>query len=136
MEAPNSPVINEGDEHASMSVAELHEFVQAHRWTFAKTMPQWPHEYVVRKNVTDDSSFCRFVMTIRRCGNDEPFFARTHRYLDLGAFKYWTMGFTLATTIIINRAPISHAARALALNPTPFVPQCDPAAPIFRAPAR
>ncbi len=131
METPNSPVIDEGDEFTSMSEVELNEFVHCHRWTYARTMPQWPHEYVVRKNVADDASFCRFVMTIRRYGNDEPFFTKTHRYLDLGTLKYWTMGFTLATTIIINRAQIVNRARPFALNPTPFVPKIDAAAPIY-----
>jgi len=121
MAVPIPPLIDDGKEYASMAAGELTEFVHAHRWTYAKTMPQWPHEYVVRKNVTDDVSFCRFVMTIRRYGNDEPFFSRTHRYLDLEGFKYWTMGDWLATTIIINRAPISHEARPFVTNPVPFV---------------
>ena len=47
--------MGEGCDHTSMSVTELAEFVQAHAWTYAKTMPQCPHEYVVRKNVADDA---------------------------------------------------------------------------------
>ena len=46
METPNSSVIDEGDEYASMSASELAEFVHCHRWTYARTMPQWPHEYM------------------------------------------------------------------------------------------
>jgi hypothetical protein len=128
----NSPLIGEGDEYASMSAAELAGVVAANRWTYAKTMPQCPHEYIVRKNVADDTVFCRFVMTIRRHGNDEPYFSKTHRYLDLGGFKYWTMGDWLPTTIIINRARITHAARPFVLNPTPFVARVNLQFPINR----
>lgn len=121
MDACDSQSTGEGIEYSSMSLAELSDFVQAHAWTYAKTMPQCPHEYVVRKNVADDDAFCRFVMTIRRLGNVEPYFTKIHRYLDVGAFKYWTMGDWLPTTIIINRARIDHAPRPLVLNPIPFV---------------
>jgi hypothetical protein len=121
MDKHYSPAIGEGDSYVSMSLVELNGFVEANTWTYAKTMPQCPHEYVVRKNIADDDSFCRFVMTIRRFGNDEPFYSKIHRYLDVGPFKYWTMGDWLATTIIINRARIDHEARPFVLNSTPFV---------------
>ncbi len=123
----------EGDEYASMAMAELDEFVQGQVWTYAKTMPQWPHEYIVRKNVSDDRAFCRFVMTIRRFGNDAPFFTKTHRYLDQGTYTYWTMGDWLATTIIINRASIVHEAKPLLLNPKPFVALVNRSVPKYRA---
>lgn len=127
----NSPVIGEGDEYTSMSMAELNAFVQANAWTYAKTMPQCPHEYIVRKNVADDAAFCRFVMTIRRFGNDEPFYSKIHRYLDVGPFKYWTMGDWLPTTIIINRARIEHEPRPFVLNPTPFAAKVNLAYPVY-----
>lgn len=133
METPIPSVIDDGEEYVSMSTDELATFVQAHRWTYAKTIPQWPHEYVVRKNIPNDDTFCRFVMTIRRYGNDEPFFTRTHRYLDLEGFKYWTMGDWLATTIIINRATISHKARPFVPNPKPFVPVVNLSVPKYSA---
>ena len=33
---------------------ELRRFVAGERWTFAKTMPAWPHEYLVRERVDRD----------------------------------------------------------------------------------
>ena len=123
--------MSDGDEFASLAMAELNEFAQAHAWTYAKTMPQCPHEYVVRKNIADDASFCRFVMTIRRFGNDEPYYSKIHRYLDVGAFKYWTMGDWLPTTIIINRARIDHEPRRFMLNPTPFVAKVNLDFPVY-----
>ena len=131
MSTNSATVTDEGNDFGSMSLAELNAFVQAHAWTYAKTMPQWPHEYVVRKNVADDGAFCRFVMTIRRFGNDEPYYSKIHRYLDVGAFKYWTMGDWLPTTIIINRARIDHAPRPLVLNPIPFVAKANLEYPVY-----
>ena len=36
----------------------LQEFIDSAHWTFAKTMPLWPHEYIVRGQV-DDNLFVR-----------------------------------------------------------------------------
>jgi hypothetical protein len=30
---------------------ELRQFMNAERWTYAKTMPDWPHEHLVRSRV-------------------------------------------------------------------------------------
>ena len=105
-----------------MTPPELARFVESEPWTFAKTMPQWPHEYVVRGRVQDEESFFRCVVTIRRFGYDGRFFTKTLRYLDLDPHKYWTMGDFLAYTIIINRAELAHHARAWAPNPVALVP--------------
>ena len=32
----------------------LQDFVNAAQWTFAKTMPEWPHEYIVRDQVDSE----------------------------------------------------------------------------------
>jgi len=33
---------------------ELRDFVDREIWTYAKTMPTWPHEYIVRDRVDED----------------------------------------------------------------------------------
>ena len=40
-----------GDRFDGMTSEEFAEFIEAHNWVFARTMPQWPHEYLVRKRV-------------------------------------------------------------------------------------
>src|SRR5476649_2186188 len=47
---------------------EVLEFVERQDWTFAKTMPQWPHWYVLRHRVGDDEMFNSFVMYVQRHG--------------------------------------------------------------------
>lgn len=42
----------------------LRAFVAGAKWTFAKTMPKWPHEYIVRDRV-DEALFVQMVRHIR-----------------------------------------------------------------------
>jgi len=72
-------------------------------WTFAKTMPQCPHWYVVR-SPENEEAFIEFVEYIRIHGVEEQFGQSTYLYLYLGEYKYWTMGNPVPETTIINRA--------------------------------
>lgn len=84
---------------------DILDFIQSSQWRFAKTMPQIPHEYVIRNWRPDkEPVFVRFAMLIRDQGYDAKFFDTTYRYLDIDGWKYWTMGDTPDETIIINRA--------------------------------
>lgn len=38
----------------------LCKFVKGEQWTYAKTMPEWPHEYIVRERV-DEELFVQLV---------------------------------------------------------------------------
>jgi len=72
-------------------------------WTFAKTMPQIPHWYVVR-SPENEEAFIEFVEFIRVHGVEERFGQSTYLYLYIGEYKYWTMGNPVPETTIINRA--------------------------------
>jgi hypothetical protein len=87
---------------------DILEFIQTSQWRFAKTMPEHPHEYVVRNWRPDkEPVFERFVMLIREEGYDARFFDATYRYLEIGGWNYWTMGNPLAETTVLNRAKIN-----------------------------
>ena len=90
---------------------DILEFIKTSRWRFAKTMPQWPHEYVVRNwRPEKETVFERFVIIIRNQGYDAPFLDdATYRYLEIDGWKYWTMGEAPTETIIINRAKVEGA---------------------------
>ena len=47
---------------------DLRDFVDSAKWTFAKTMPEWPHEYIVRERV-DEELFVTLVQHISKCLN-------------------------------------------------------------------
>lgn len=80
----------------------LRGFIDSCRWTFAKTMPEWPHEYIVRKNV-DDDLFVRLVGHIREHGYEGRFYRMRITYFEEGGLVYWTMGFPIEETTIVNR---------------------------------
>ena len=81
---------------------ELLAFVNEHEWVFAKTMPKWPHEYIVRERV-DEELFEQLVIHIRTYGYEGKFYRKTLIYYDEGGMMYWTMGAPLEETTIINR---------------------------------
>ena len=83
----------------------LREMIARCTWTFAKTMPQCPHEYIVRnKCPLSDEEFLYFVDMQRRYGIPERWGPYNHPYLHIDGHKYWTMGDTYENTVIINRA--------------------------------
>ena len=82
--------------------AELRTFVDEQRWTFAKTMPDWPHEYLVRHRV-DEDLFLQLVRHIRAHGQEGRFYRKTLIYFEEDGLVYWTMGAPLEETIIVNR---------------------------------
>ena len=81
---------------------DLRHLVDSSEWTFAETMPEWPHEYIVREPV-DEDLFLHLVRHIRDNGYEGKFYRRSITYYDDGGLVYWTMGAPLAETTIINR---------------------------------
>ena len=81
---------------------DLRAFVGEEHWTFAKTMPPWPHEYLVSERV-DRERFERLVGHIRTHGYDGTSYAKAITYYDEAGLVYWTMGAPLEETAIVNR---------------------------------
>ena len=82
--------------------AHLRAFVDDAEWTFAKTMPEWPHEYMVRERV-DRRLFEQLVGHIRAHGHEGRFYERVLTYYEEAGLVYWTMGAPLTETTIVNR---------------------------------
>lgn len=80
----------------------IRTFLQRETWTFAKTMPEWPHEYLVRERV-DGVLFEAMVIHIRAHGFEGRFYSKPITYFAEDGMVYWTMGAPLPDTIIINR---------------------------------
>ncbi len=80
----------------------LRQFIASSKWTFAKTMPEWPHEYIVRDRV-DENLFEQLVRHIRTNGYDGAFYEKTYIYFEEDGLLYWTMGNPINETTIINR---------------------------------
>lgn len=85
----------------------LTNFIANEKWTYAKTMPEWPHEYIVRERV-DEKLFVELVLHIRQNGYEGKFYSKTMIYFDQDGFTYWSMGAPIEETIIINRTQIEN----------------------------
>jgi hypothetical protein len=75
------------------------DFIEARRWRFASTMPDWPHEYTVKSWAPDEpDAFVAFCELIQERGAVEPWPPLPaeplyhNRYLAIGDHKYWAMG--------------------------------------------
>lgn len=84
---------------------KLREMIARCEWTFAKTMPFAPHEYIVREKCSlTDEEFVYFVDMQRRFGVKERWGNYNNPYLYIDDYKYWTMGAPYDETTVINRA--------------------------------
>lgn len=77
-------------------------------WTFAKSMPFAPHEYIVKdKCALTKEEFEYFVNMQREYGVKERWGRYNNSYLYIDDYKYWTMGAPIEETTVINRAKAS-----------------------------
>ena len=95
----------------------LQEFIDSVQWTFAKTMPEWPHEYIVRDQV-DEDLFVMLVQHIRWQGYEAEFYQKSFTYYDHRGMVYWTMGEPLGETTIINRCRVEDSYESRRLKGT------------------
>lgn len=71
------------DRPTSWTDADFSEFVSSHRWVFARTMPQNPHEYTLRR-CTSGAVFDEAVRFTRQHGHIEYFKGGAYRMLVAG----------------------------------------------------
>ena len=84
---------------------KLREMIARCEWTFAKTMPFAPHEYIVKERCPlSAEEFEYFVNMQREHGIRERWGKYNNPYLYVDDYKYWTMGAPLEETTVINRA--------------------------------
>jgi len=81
---------------------DLTSFINTEKWTFAKTMPKWPHEYLVRERAAE-TLFVRLAVFIRDNGYEGRFYNKAITYYDNDGMVYWTLGAPIDETTIINR---------------------------------
>ena len=89
-----------------MTDDDISTFIANHEWTFAKTMPEIPHWYTLRRKATSSEDFSAFVQEIRFRGVVRLFGRRPFTYLDFDGWTYWTMGEPVENTTLINRAQL------------------------------
>lgn len=78
---------------------DLRQFIDGTHWIFAKTWPQWPHEYIVRWQV-DQEKFVKLYDFIKTEGSAGRFYKRCRKYYKYDGRLYWAMGH------VVNRCKI------------------------------
>ena len=87
---------------------KLRSMIARCEWTFAKTMPFAPHEYIVKEKCPlTTEEFEYFVNMQREHGVKERWGKYNNPYLYIDNYKYWTMGAPIEETTVINRAKAS-----------------------------
>ena len=70
-------------------------FVASQGWTYAKTVPESPHEYLMRQHCNDPEAYEAMVALIRREGDLRPWTipgtdqVLRYRYLTVDNYDYW-----------------------------------------------
>jgi hypothetical protein len=75
----------------------VRSYIVGSNWTFAKSMPQWPHCYVLRESGRK-RDFDLFARLIEENGYIDPWGQKRSKYLVLDNLKYWIDG------DVLNRA--------------------------------
>ena len=94
--------------NSELNIERLRSMIARCEWTFAKSMPFAPHEYIVKEKcplTTDEFEY--FVNMQREHGVKERWGKYNNPYLYIDDYKYWTMGAPIEETTVINRAKAS-----------------------------
>ena len=90
-----------------MDIDKLRSMIARCQWTYAKTMPFAPHEYIVRgKCPLSEEEFLYFINMQRNYGKVERWGKHIILYLYIDDYKYWTMWAPIEETAVINRAKV------------------------------
>jgi hypothetical protein len=76
---------------AGCTEEEAGRYVESQTYTFASTMPETPHYYVLLHNSTDPDTHLRVVNWIRANGEPRPWGRKVHHYWTHGNYEYWAM---------------------------------------------
>ena len=88
---------------------KIRKMIARCQWTFAKTMPWCPHEYIVRgKSPLTEEEFLYFIEMQRSYGKVERWGRYITPYLYIDDYKYWTMGAPVEETLVMNRAKVEN----------------------------
>jgi len=74
-------------------VKKIVKLIKNYTWAFAKTMPEIPHYYIVRDNLTkeDQKIFDEFKLFIENNGYTENFHGKKYQYININGYKYWVI---------------------------------------------
>jgi hypothetical protein len=83
--------------------AEVGRWLESRRWIFARSRPNNPHDYTLRREADDEAMFEAVVEHIREFGQPYPWWDTIYIQYVAGTHAYWTMGAAVKDTQLINR---------------------------------
>ena len=86
-----------------MNSERAHELLRNAEYKTAKSL-DIPHSYTLKYSWKDINEFYELVQFIRDHGVKERFWSKEYIYYYLDGYKYWTMGYELPVTKLINKA--------------------------------
>jgi hypothetical protein len=114
--------------------AFLRNFIDSEQWTFARTMPEWPHEYLVRDRL-DGQLFEALVHHIRARGHEERCYQSTRIYFADDGLLYSTMSIGSSTALSAEAHDYATACQEAIEGTEPrLAPRLRPDGPTSRAP--
>ncbi len=87
----------------SITDKDMTDTINLNQWIFAKTMPDNPHYYALRKQWQGAMAFNHFVQIIRDANIIETFKNIDYNVMQIDDYIYWSMGAPTSITILINR---------------------------------
>jgi len=99
-----------------MDEGEFLLFADQVGWCFAKSVPSWPHFYVVEKELADQEAFRAARSFIRDSGRDGKFFDLDVRYYDINGWTYWSspLAKPFDSQYMLNRCKTEYSYESLA----------------------
>jgi len=87
----------------SLTLGFARRWLESQRWHYARSRPENPHSYCLRRETDDQEIFKQIVEFIREYGSPYPWWGHVYDQLPLGEWCYWTMGDIIENTILVNR---------------------------------
>lgn len=108
--------------HMEYDEDKLRELIARCEWRFAKSMPENPHDYIVKgKCALTDEEFEYFVRMQRKHGVEGPWSNHTEQFLHINGYKYWTPSGPEAKVNLIDRAEEGYRNDLRSKNDVHFV---------------
>jgi hypothetical protein len=116
--------MKESEKSLPMSMHEVREFVKNCVWVETRLGGEL-HAYTLRVLTEDERSFVHLVETIREYGYDGRYLGKAYRYLDVDGFQYFTQGYDMRVTTLINRKKLHCVQKQWCRNPVIYEPLPD-----------
>lgn len=98
-----------------MPVSECRTLIEKSQWVDTRYAGE-AHQYTLRVLSGSEVNFVHLVETIRSYGYDGYYLGKAYRYLDIDGYMYFTQGYDMRVTFLINRKKLRQQDTPWKLN--------------------